>query len=96
MKRVIEIFLTKGVNSARMIEDIVMLLKLLPPKQRPVIKIRVFELNSLNNYPVFKRMLKERRINHFPTIISDGIKVVEGYYPSLDELERIVLGKSNE
>lgn len=94
MKRIIEIFLTKGVSSARMIEDIVMLLKLLPSDKRPIVKVRVFELSLLSKHPGFKKMLEKHGISYFPTIISNGVKIVEGYYPSLDELERIILGKS--
>jgi len=94
MRRTIEIFLTKGESSARMISDIVMLLKLLPLDKRPLVRIRVFDINSLGESPVLRRMLESNKVRYFPTIISDGVKLIEGYYPSLDELERIILRES--
>ncbi|MEM4790499.1 MAG: ATPase, T2SS/T4P/T4SS family [Thermofilum sp.] len=101
-ERKIIVYACRDRGSLEMIEALRRILASLPREERPKVKLRVLKLrepSQLQTYieqlgelfgGVYLRDLRKHGIRALPAIVVDGEKVLEGRYPSEDELRALL------
>lgn len=105
MYKEIRLYIGRDPASKELFNQVVALIKSLPKEQRPKLKVKALRIKDPSEFEGFLAQLEElfggiytlefRKydIKSIPTIIVDGKKVIEGRYPTPEELRMIILGE---
>ncbi|ABL78151.1 thioredoxin family protein [Thermofilum pendens] len=102
MPREVLLFICRDEASKSLINAFNSELSELPKPERPKLKVKLFKLKDPSNFKsyleqleelyggVYTREVKEYGIQSLPAVVVDGEKVLEGRYPSREEIRRIL------
>ncbi len=102
MARTIKVFVAKDSRSAQLLRDLRAVLDEIPRDKRPELKIRVLKIDDPSKLEDYLAILEELHggtatvefrkygIHSLPALIVDDRKVLEGSYPSREELKEIL------
>ena len=105
MPKEIRVYIGRDPASKELFNQLVTLIKSLPKEQRPKLKVKALRIKDPSEFEAFLAQLEElfggiytlefRKydIKSIPTIIVDGKKVIEGKYPTPEELHMLILGE---
>lgn len=105
MPKEIRVYIGRDPASKELFNQLVTLIKSLPKEQRPKLKVKALRIKDPDEFEAFLAQLEElfggiytlefRKydIKSIPTIIVDGKKVIEGKYPTPEELRILILGE---
>jgi len=94
----IRVFIAKDEKSAALLKLLEYIIEKIPPAKRPRVKIHVAKIDDVSKFPSFLAYLEEiyggvytleyrkYKVEKLPTIIIDDKKVLEGHFPTEDEL----------
>ncbi len=107
-KALIRLFVAKDPRSERLLEEIKDIIGRIPENRRPEVKIHVVKVDDPREFPKFLTYLEEiygglytvefRKygVEKLPTIVINGKKVLEGRFPSREELIGILRSEGIE
>ncbi len=104
MVKEVRIYIGRDRGSLELFRTINEILRSLPPGERPRLKVKTFKIKNPAEFKAFIKQLEElfggmytveiRKygIEAIPAIVVDGEKVLEGKYPTPEELRELILG----
>jgi len=101
-KQVLHVFIARDERSAVLVSTLQSILREIEENKRPKIKLHVVKIRDPEDFPAYLARLEEifgglytsefkkYGITKLPTIVYKGQKIIEGIYPTEDELRQIL------